>query len=32
LKVAAEKIGRYDSAFGKVDATKEPEGYAKFLR
>lgn len=32
LKVFAEKIGRYDAILGKkVDYTKEPEAYSKFL-
>jgi magnesium-transporting ATPase (P-type) len=31
LKVFAEKLGRYDSKLGKVDYTKEPEAYSKFL-
>lgn len=31
LKVAVEKLGQYDSKFGTVDRTKEPEAYSKFL-
>ena len=31
LKVFAEKLGRYDTKLGKVDYTKEPEAYSKFL-
>jgi magnesium-transporting ATPase (P-type) len=31
LKVFAEKLGRYDAKLGKVDYTKEPEAYSKFL-
>ena len=31
LKVFAEKLGRYDTKLGKIDYTKEPEAYSKFL-
>jgi magnesium-transporting ATPase (P-type) len=31
LKVAVEKLGQYDTKFGKVDRTKEPEAYSKYL-
>jgi magnesium-transporting ATPase (P-type) len=26
-----EKLGQYDTKFGKVDRTKEPEAYSKYL-
>jgi magnesium-transporting ATPase (P-type) len=31
LKVAAEKLGQYDSTFGKADYVKSPTAYAEFL-
>ena len=31
MKVAAEKLGKYDPKMDKVDSTKEPEAYSKFL-
>jgi magnesium-transporting ATPase (P-type) len=32
LKVFGEKLGQYDASFSRdTDATKNPEGYAKFL-